>query len=135
MRRWKPEVLLFGGVSVRRRFKIAFVLLLVVTILWMVALHPHVIDYNQMIKEEGIVNMWLEKPYWAYKYGSVLVVSGFIIFVACELLLEGVYKDWRKDKAAKNEKVGWAVKILKVLASLAIFAFFLLILVCAPLIF
>ena len=118
------------GENVRRRFKIAFVLLLVVTILWTVALHQHVIDYNQMIKEsreryQGI-GMWLAKPYWAYKYGSVLVVSGFIIFVACELLLEAAYKDWRKDKA---------VKILKTLASLAIFTFFLLIIVCAPLIF
>lgn len=111
-----------------------FVLLLVVTIVWTVALHQHVTAYNQMIKEEGIVDIWLEKPYWAYGNGSYVVVSGFIIFMAWELLLEGVYKDWRKEKAA-NEKVGWAVKILKTLASLAIFTFFLLIIVCAPLIF
>jgi len=123
---------------VRRRFKIMFVLLLVVTIVWTVALHQHVTAYNQMIKEsreryQGI-GMWLAKPYWAYGNGSYVVVSGFIIFMAWELLLEGVYKDWLKEKAA-NEKVGWAVKILKTLASLVIFTFFLLIIVCAPLIF
>ena len=133
----------------RRRFKIAFVALLVVTIVWTLTWHQHIIDYKQMDKaseeryqkwleehkEEGIVDMLgLPKPFWAYKYGSVLVISGFIICMAWEFLLEGVYKDWRKGKAAKNEKVGWAVKILKTLASLVIFILYPIALV-APWVF
>ena len=122
----------------RRRFKIAFVILLVVTVVWALAWHQHIIDYKQMDKaSEERFREWKEKceengtrsclvqrrrePFWTYKYGSLLVISGFIICIAWEFLLAGVYKDWRKDKIAKNEKVGWAVKILVTLASLVIF--------------
>jgi len=120
---------------VRRRFKIAFVILLVVTVVWTLAWHQHIIDYNQTNKwseerfqewleerkESGLREFGLRKPLWAYKHGWVVVTSGFIICMAWEFLLAGIYKDWRKGKDAKNEKVGWAVKILKTLASLVIF--------------
>jgi len=122
------------GRNVRRRFKIAFVALLVVTIAWTVAWRQHIIDYKQWVKaseerwqkqlEEHKSGTWdpgLGTPFFAYKHGPVLVISGWIICIAWEFLLEGVYKDWRKGKAAKNEKVGWAVKILKTLANLVIF--------------
>jgi len=71
-------------------------------------------------KESGLREFGLLKPLWAYKHGWVVVTSGFIICMAWEFLLEGVYKDWRKGKDAKNEKVGWVAKTLKTLASLLI---------------
>jgi len=133
---------------VRRRFKIAFVILLVVTVVWTLAWHQHIIDYNQTNKwseerfqewleerkESGLREFGLRKPLWAYKHGWVVVTSGFIICMAWEFLLAGIYKDWRKGKDAKNEKVGWAVKILKTLASLVIFILYPIALV-APIIF
>jgi len=136
---------------VRRRFKIAFVILLVVTVVWALAWHQHIMDYKQMDKaSEERFREWLEErerngtiyylvqrlriPIWTYKYGSLLVTSGFIICMAWEFLLAGVYWDWRKDKIAKNEKVGWVVKILVTLASLVIFILYPIALF-APIIF
>ena len=132
----------------RRRFKIAFVILLVVTIVWTLAWHQHIIDYKQMVKafeeryqkwleehkESGLREWGLQQHLWTYKHGTVLAISGFIICMGWEFLLAGVYKDWRKGKDAKNEKVGWGVKILVTLASLVIFILYPIALF-APIIF
>jgi len=52
--------------------------------------------------------------------GLYLAVSGLFIFVAWELVLQWAYKDWRKEKSVKDEKVGWVAKTLKTLASLLV---------------
>ena len=117
----------------RRRFKIGFMILLVATILWMVAWWQHITAYDEMVREsqerywkrrkenprilleEGLYPSILE---WGN--GLYLTVSGLFIFAAWELVLEWAYKDWRKEKSVKNEKVGWVAKTLKTLASLLI---------------
>jgi hypothetical protein len=106
-------------------------------------------DYKQMDKaleeryqkwleereESGIVDMLgVGIPIWGYKYGWLVLVSGFIICMAWELLLAEVHWDWRKDKIAKNEKVSWVVEILVTLASLLIFILYPIALF-APIIF
>jgi hypothetical protein len=118
---------------VRRRFKIAFVILLVATILWMVAWWQHSLAYDEMFRKPRELywkrrkespwlggELGLPPPIVGWGNGPYIVVSGLFIFVAWEFLLAGVYWDWRKGKAAKNEKVGWAVKILVTSASLLI---------------
>jgi hypothetical protein len=72
-------------------------------------------------KESGLREFGTPIPIWGYKHGWVWAISGFIICMAWEFLLAGVYWDWRKGKDAKNEKVGWVVEILVMLASLLIF--------------
>jgi len=52
--------------------------------------------------------------------GLYLAVSGLFHFVAWEFVLEWAYKDWRKEKSVKDEKVGWVAKTLKTLASLLV---------------
>jgi len=117
---------------VRRRFKIGFVILLVATILWEIAWCEHIIAYDKMVRksEERYWKQREESPWvWseglyppinAWGYGLYLTVSGFFIFVTWELVLEWAYKDWRKEKSVKNEKVGWVPKVLKTLASILI---------------
>jgi len=124
---------------VRRRFKIAFVILLIVTIAWTLAWHQHVIAYKQMIKamEElywkqraehpWVTELGLPPSFVSWGYGPHLVISGFILCIAWEFLLEGAYKDWLKDKSVKDEKVGSVAKTLKTLASLLIILLFPLI--------
>ena len=117
----------------RRRFKIGFVILLVATILWMVAWWQHILAYDEMVrKSEELLRKRREESPWRYVeqglypspfvYGSglYLAVSGLFIFVAWELVLEWAYKDWRKEKSVKDEKVGWVAKTLKTLASLLV---------------
>jgi len=122
----------------RRRFKIAFVIILVVTVVWTLAWYQHIIDYKQMRKEfdETLQGKYgWPQPIWGYKYGLVVVTSGFIICMAWEFLLAEVYNDWRKGKAAKNEKVRWAAKYLISLAYPLILILYLIVIVVAPVIF
>jgi len=98
----------------------------------MLAWYQHIVDFKQMIEER--YQKWLEErevsglreeglgpSILAYKNGWVWAVSGFIICMAWEFLFAEVYNDWREGKDAKNEKVGWVVKILVALAPLLIF--------------
>ena len=133
----------------RRRFKIAFVILLVATIVWTLAWHQHMTAYNQMrkereewlkkwLEEHGIVDMLgLEKPlrwiFWGY--GEFLTISGFIICVAWLIFLHKTFEEWKKDKAVKNEKVGFVAESLKTLVAVVILLFFFIIIIYAPLIF
>jgi len=80
--------------------------------------------YQNWLDDEIIDMIGLPPPFWAHNYGSVLTISGFIICIAWVFFLEVVYKDWRKEKDAKNEKVGFVAKALKTLASLLILMFF-----------
>ena len=116
----------------RRRFKIGFVILLVATMLWMVAWWQHIIAYDEMVRKSRELywkgreeSPWLREQgldpsVGGWGNGSYLAVSGLFIFVAWELVLEWAYKDWRKEKSVKDEKVGWVAKTLKTLASLLI---------------
>lgn len=115
----------------RRKFKIAFVILLVVTVVWTLAWYQHIIDYKQMRKEldETLQGKYgWPTPFWVYKYGLVVGTSGFIICIAWEFLLVEVYNDWRKGKHAKNEKIGWAAKYLVSLAYPLILILYLIVL-------
>jgi len=117
----------------RRRFKIGFVILLVATILWMVAWWQHILAYDEMSrKSQELYRKRREESPWLWALqglgpsifgwgnGLYLAVSGLFIFVAWELVLEWAYKDWRKEKSVKDEKVGWVAKTLKTLASLLV---------------
>ena len=117
----------------RRRFKIGFVILLVATILWMVVWWQHILAYDEMVRksQELYWKRRRESPWLWYLQGLYpsifewgnglyLAVSGLFIFVAWELVLELAYKDWRKEKMVKDEKVGWVAKTLKTLASLLV---------------
>ena len=133
----------------RRKFKIAFVILLVATIVWSLAWWQHMIAYNQMqkereewlkkwLEEHGIVDMLeIEKPlrwiFWGY--GEFLVISGFIICVAWLFFLHKTFKEWRRYKTLKNEKVGFVAESLKTLVAVAVLLFFFIIIIYAPLIF
>jgi len=59
------------------------------------------------VKENPCVTNWIVR-YQAGSHG------------AWELVLEWAYKDWRKEKMVKDEKVGWVAKTLKTLASLLV---------------
>ena len=139
----------------RRRFKIAFVILLVATVVWTLAWWQHMIAYNQMRKgyeerlkqfkkwmeehEEGkfVDILVLDQPFsWIFwGYGEFLAISGFIICVAWLFFLLETFEKWKKDKEAKNEKVGFVAKALGNLVALAILAFFYIIVLHAPIIF
>ena len=71
----------------RRRFKIAFVILLVATIVWTLACYLHVQAYNQMIERYRQIlgeHLYLVtfEPIWAYGNGSLLFMIGFFIIIA-----------------------------------------------------
>jgi len=125
-------------------------ILLAVTIVWTLAWRQHVIAYKQMIKESeerfqkwleehkesGIVDMLgLQIPFWAYRYGPFLAISGFIIGFAWAVSLNEAFEEWRKDKGAKNKRVSPVVVGLEKLATATIFVLFCLIVLYAPLIF
>jgi high-affinity Fe2+/Pb2+ permease len=119
---------------VRRRFKIGFVILLVATILWMVVWWQHILAYDEMARKSQelywkrrrespwlwYVEAGLYPSIFEWGNGLYLAVSGLFIFVAWELVLEWAYKDWRKEKMVKDEKVGWVAKTLKTIASLLV---------------
>lgn len=146
---WKQFRHAKEGLRMRRKSKIAFVILLVATIVWTLAWHQHMTAYNQMRKEEqewlekwleehGIVDMLgLEKPFrWLfYGYGEFLTISGLVIFVTWEFLLERAFDEWKKYKTLKNEKVGFVAESLKTLVAVVILLFFFIIIIYAPLIF
>jgi len=109
------------------------VILLVATILWMVAWWQHILAYDEMVRKSQELywkrreeSPWLRSeeglgpPIFGWGNGLYLAVSGLFIFVAWELVIEWAYKDWRKEKSVKDEKVGWVAKTLKTLASLLI---------------
>jgi len=79
-----------------------------------------------LLEEEGGVSVvWylrrgLYPSIFGWGNGLYLAVSGLFIFVAWELVLQWAYKDWRKEKSVKDEKVGWVAKTLKTLASLLV---------------
>ena len=73
----------------RRRFKIAFVILLVATIVWTLACYLHVQAYNRMIDEkkqqvgEEFFNRFFDyPPVWMWRHGDVLLLIGFFMFFA-----------------------------------------------------
>ena len=72
----------------RRRFKIAFVILLVATIVWTLACYLHVQAYNQMIEKKRqqvgdvIIKLIDFYPVWAWRFAPVLLFVGFYIGVA-----------------------------------------------------
>ena len=73
----------------RRRFKIAFVILLIATVVWALACYLHVQAYNQMIEGyrqrlgDEIVDRLMDfKPVLMWGHGDVLLLIGFFMFFA-----------------------------------------------------
>ena len=83
----------------RRRFKIAFVILLIVTIVWSLACYLHVTAYNQMIEKkkqqvgEEIVDRLMDfYPVWMWGHGDVLLLIGFFLIMAWVGFLSELYR-------------------------------------------
>lgn len=88
----------------RRRFKIAFVILLVATIVWTLACYLHVQAYNRYVQEETerYISMGFDeefvrgyidfKPFWSWGLSSLLFIIGFFVCVAWMGFLSGLYQ-------------------------------------------
>ena len=83
----------------RRRFKIAFVILLVATLVWALACYLHVQAYNQMIERkkqqvgEEIVERLMDfKSVLAWGNGSLLFIIGFFMIFAWMGFLSELYR-------------------------------------------
>ena len=78
----------------RRRFKIAFVMFLVVTVAWALACYLHVSAYNKYIREgtehylslgfsEEFVRGYVDfYPIWIWGHTPVLLIAGFFMILA-----------------------------------------------------
>ena len=76
----------------RRRFKIAFVILMVVTVIWILACYLHVQTYNKYIRErrerylsmgfpEEYVREYIHfKPVWMWGHAGLLLLIGLFMF-------------------------------------------------------
>ena len=83
----------------KRRFKIAFVILLVVTIVWALACYQHVTAYNRMIEKkkqqvgEEIVERLIDfKSVLAVWNGPLLFIIGFFMIFAWMCFLTELYR-------------------------------------------
>ena len=81
----------------RRRFKIAFVILLVATIVWTLACYLHVTAYNQMIERYRQIlgeHLYLVtfKPIWAVWNGPLLFMIGFFMIFVWITFLSELYR-------------------------------------------
>ena len=83
----------------RRRFKFAFVILLVATLVWALACYLHVQAYNQMIERkkqqvgEEIVERLMDfKSVLAWGNGSLLFIIGFFMIFAWMGFLSELYR-------------------------------------------
>ena len=85
------------GENMRRRFKIAFAILLVVTIVWALACYLHVQAYNQMIERyrqilgEALYLVTF-KPIWAVWNGPLLFIIGFFMIITWMGFLTELYR-------------------------------------------
>ena len=83
----------------RRRFKIAFMILLVATVVWALACYLHVTAYNQMIEgykqrvgKEFVEKFMDFKSVLAWRNGSLLFMIGFFMVFAWAGFLSELYR-------------------------------------------
>ena len=83
----------------RRSFKIAFLILLIATIVWTLACYQHVSAYNQMITDakqrvgEEFFNRFYDiAPVWAVWNGPLLFIIGFFMIFAWIGFLSELYR-------------------------------------------
>ena len=88
----------------RRNFKIAFVILLVVTIVWVLACFQHVKAYNQMIEKTR--EQWGDEvmkfidfyPVWIWGLGQLLLGIGFGLGISWICFLSELYQLRKRRK-------------------------------------
>ena len=97
----------------RRRFKIAFAILLVATIVWTLACYLHVQAYNQMIEKkrqqvgDEIIKIIDFYPVWIWGLGELLLGIGFGLGISWILVAYSfVSKHKKRLVLSKRQTVG-----------------------------